>query len=347
KATFEQYPRRQQLMRKYANVSTDWKKELADYSNYLKANPTPAVQPEPVKQTKVDLKKINAWGFDAEQARQKQLSSNSETEKVVEIMPGVNMHFTWIPEGSFMMGKDKGGKQAVDHKKVNIGKGFWMGTLEVTNEQVRSLMPEHDSRFIGQQWKDHTTPGYTANDANQPAIRVTWEKAKEYCKLLSDKTGLNIKLPTEEQWEWACRAGSTGDMWYGDQSSVYSEYENLADFTIKDLAVWGLEPTVPMPDNFFCRQFWDYVPRDKESNDKNLISSKGGQYKANPWGLYDMHGNVAEWTDSDSKEASFSNHKIVRGGSWRDRSSKATAYSRRYYKPWQAPYNVGFRVVID
>lgn len=347
KATFEQYPRRQQLMRKYANVSTDWKKELADYANYLKTNPATPVKPEPVKSAKVDWKKVNAWGFNADEARQKQQASNSVTEKVIEIAPGVNMNFTWIPEGQYMKGKDKGARHAEDHKKVHIKKGFWMATIEVTNQQIKALMPEHDSRYIGQQWKDHTTPGYSANEPAQPAVRVTWENAKEYCKLLSEKTGLNIKLPTEEQWEWACRAGSTDDMWYGDRSAEYSNYENMADFTIKDLAVWGLEPTVPMPDGFFCRQFWDFVPRDKASNDKNLISAAGAQYQANPWGLYDMHGNVAEWTDSDSDESNFDQHKIVKGGSWRDRASKSTASSRRYYRPWQAPYNVGFRVIID
>ncbi|MGL5704961.1 MAG: formylglycine-generating enzyme family protein, partial [Tannerellaceae bacterium] len=118
-------------------------------------------------------------------------------------------------------------------------------------------------------------------------------------------------------------------------------------YTIKNLAVWGLEPTVPIPDGHFTRKFWDFVPRDKESNDGNLITVEGGKYKANPWGLFDMHGNVAEWTASEcSEHPTYVGQKTVCGGSWRDRAAKSTAWTRRYFQPWQAPFNVGFRVII-
>lgn len=353
KGTFEQYPRRQQLMQKYANVSTDWKRELKDYANYLKGQEE-VVPTKTVQSTKADKtsKKSKAtmpkWGFDEKMAKNIQLTSTNSIIKNIEIAPGVNMEFTWIPSGKYLMGEDKGGKHAVNHKDVNVDKGFWMGTIEVSNTQFGAIFPEHDSRFIGQQWKDHTTPGYPANNPEQSAIRMTWDKAMEYCQILSKRTGLNMTLPTEEQWEWACRAGSTSDMWYGDRSDDYSEYENLADLTIRDLAVYGLEPTIPMPYDFFCREFWDYVPRDTFANDKNLISVKGGQYKPNPWGLYDMQGNVAEWTRSGAKgNERYEGNKVVCGGSWRDRADKATASTRRFFKPWQSPYNVGFRVIIE
>jgi formylglycine-generating enzyme required for sulfatase activity len=137
-------------------------------------------------------------------------------------------------------------------------------------------------------------------------------------------------------------------MWYGNREENYSNYENLADYTIKDLAVWGMEPTVPMPDNAYSlRKYWDFVPRDTASNDKNLISVKGGQYKSNPWGLYDMQGNVAEWTNSEcNTNERYMGDKVVCGGSWRDRAAKSTISSRRYFKEWQAPFNVGFRVIV-
>ena len=241
------------------------------------------------------------WVFNAETAKEMQKKSSSETIKDIEIAPGVTMQFTWIPEGKFVTGVDNGGKEAVDHKEININKGFWMGTIEVSNAQYSALVPEHDSRFIGQQWKDHTTPGYPANLPEQSAIRMTWDEAMNYCKMLSEKTGLKMTLPTQEQWEWACRAGSNNDMWYGDKKTDYSEYKNLADMTIRDLAVYGLEPTVPMPYDFFCREFWDFVPRDTFSNDKNLISAKGGQYKPHAWGLHDMHGHAADWITHDAQ----------------------------------------------
>ncbi|MEG0033052.1 MAG: SUMF1/EgtB/PvdO family nonheme iron enzyme, partial [Mucinivorans sp.] len=244
-------------------------------------------------------------------------------------------------------GVDQGGKSPSSYEQVSIDQGFWMGALEVSNAQYCALIGDHDSRFIGQQWKDHTTPGYPANEPDQPVIRVSWDQAVAYCDKLSEKWGVKVTLPTQQQWEWACRAGSGADMWYGDREADYSAYENLADYTIKDLAVWGLEPTVPMPDNSVTREFWDFVPRDVKSNDKNLISVRGGQYQANPWGLYDMQGNVAEWTMSECKtNGRYFGSKIVCGGSWRDRASKATISSRRYYKSWQAPFNVGLRVVV-
>lgn len=348
KEKYDQYSRRRQLMEKYGNVSVDWRKEIENYADQLKKQ-TP-VQPERVlleKKASINKEKITHWCFDATKAAELQQQSAGQTERKIEIAPGISMCFTWIPKGEYMKGDDDGSLLPVNHRKVAIKEGFWMGVLEVSNAQYRVLFPKHDSRFIGQQWKDHTTPGYPANEPDQPVIRISWQEASDYCKQLSEKTGLNISLPTEEEWEWACRAGSGTDMWYGESATAYSKYENMADFTIKDLAVWGLDPTVPMPDDFFMREFWDYVPRDKASNDGSLISVAGGKYTANPWGLYDMHGNVAEWTLSDRKTGGgLVSEKVVCGGSWRDRASKSTAFSRRYFKPWQAPFNVGFRVII-
>ncbi|MEG1749091.1 MAG: SUMF1/EgtB/PvdO family nonheme iron enzyme [Tannerellaceae bacterium] len=346
KATFPQYERRQELMKKYANVSVDWKKELADYSKALSNAPIQTIMPKAEPEQKIDRKKITRWCFDANNAKEMQQNTNTLREKQIEVAPGINMRFVWIPKGSYTKGTDKGGKQPTDYKEVAIKDGFWMGALEVSNAQYCALVNEHDSRFIGQQWKDHTTPGYPANEPEQPAIRVSWEEATDYCKKLSEKSGLNVTLPTEEEWEWACRAGSGDDMWYGARDADYSAYENLADLTIRDLAVWGLDPTVPLPYDSWIREFWDFVPRDTTSNDKNLISVRGGQYQANPWGLFDMQGNVAEWTNSEcNTNKRYQGDKVVCGGSWRDRASKATIATRRYYKKWQAPFNVGFRVI--
>ncbi len=355
KTAFEQYPRRQELMQKYANVSADWKKELQDYAQILESRSagSKSITPESISKTKNQKtkstdKKLQSWHFNPEEAVRMQKEETNQSERIIEITPGITMVFTRIPAGTFMKGTDNGSGKAVDHRKINIEKGFWMGKLEVSNAQYHAFYPEHDSRFIGQQWKDHTTPGYPANEPDQPVIRVSWQDAKNFCDSLSQHTGLLVKLPTEAQWEWACRAGSNTDMWYGNATDDYSEYENLADYTIKDLAVWGLEPTVPIPDDSWLRENWDFVPRDRFANDKNLISVRSGQYTPNPWGLYDMHGNVAEWTDSTCEDhPRYAGDKVVCGGSWRDRAAKSTAFYRRYYKPWQAAFNVGFRVIIE
>lgn len=341
---YDQYERRRELMEKYGGASVDWRKELKDYVDYLKQKGADRpVAPLAEKVTPAP-RSASGWGFDKAAALRMQQKGVTATERSIEVAPGVLMRFRWIPAGKYVRGKDAGSRGATDFHKQKIAKGFWMGEMEVSNRQYTALVPEHDSRFIGQQWKDHTTPGYPANRPEQPVVRVSWTEAMAYCRKLSEKTGLNITLPTEEQWEWACRAGSTDDMWYGKATDDYSAYENLADRTIGQLAVMGVNPK-PMPADYELRKFWDFVPRDTFADDRSLISVKGGTYRSNPWGLYDMHGNVAEWTNSE--RSAGSTEKVVCGGSWRDRAAKATARYRRYFEPWQAAYNVGFRVIIE
>ncbi|MGL4852721.1 MAG: SUMF1/EgtB/PvdO family nonheme iron enzyme [Phocaeicola sp.] len=348
KATYDQYPRRMQLMQRFANVSNDWKAELANYAKYLDDKTTTegdavkAVKLQPAKSTKAAPSGLTNWGFSPTTAKEMQTKEKTEATKVIEVTPGVEMKLVWIPAGKFAV------NEAGKAKNTTIKKGFWMGELEVTNQQYCALVPEHDSRFFDQQWKDHTTPGLPANKPEQPVIRISWGEAMAYCEELSKKTGMNVTLPTAEQWEWAARAGSTEDFWFGNVGTDYSEYDNMADFMMKDLAVWGLDPTFPIPDSdVSTRRFWDYALRDRESNDKNVVSVKGGQYKPNHWGLYDLHGNVAEWTASSTELGKFKGDKIVKGGSWKDRAKNSTASTEKYFKEWQAPFNVGFRVIIE
>jgi formylglycine-generating enzyme required for sulfatase activity len=94
-----------------------------------------------------------------------------------------------------------------------------------------------------------------------------------------------------------------------------------------------------------------YIPNDKDVDDGNLIMTNVGQYKPNPFGLYDINGNVSEWT-ADSYTDSLGGEKVgdkktVRGGSWRDRAKWSRVTVRRGYEPWQKVYNVGFRVIIE
>ena len=96
------------------------------------------------------------------------------------------------------------------------------------------------------------------------------------------------------------------------------------------------------------------MPKEETVNDGSLIQVGGKKYEANPFGLYNMHGNVGEWTRSDyvsypykenSKETS--EYKVVRGGSWVERPKYSTAHSRKAFYPWQPIFNVGFRVIIE
>ena len=204
--------------------------------------------------------------------------------------------------------------------------------------------------MIDQQWKDHIYAGYPANKPEMPAIRVTWNESMDFCNWLSTASGQKVSLPTESQWEWAARAGSDQPFHFGE--SGFEQHANLADESIGLLAVRGVNPK-PVPVNARS-PVNDFVPRDASFNDGRMIPDGTAQYLANPWGLYDMHGNVAEWTRSDYKpypyvesDGASNDRKSVRGGSWRDRPHRATSAYRLGYLPYQRVFNVGFRIIIE
>ncbi len=341
----DQYARRIALTDTYANgASVDWKKEIADYTALLKSQgKIQAEMPEFTKEAKVKDAKAKGWPFKA---------TADTNKKVIEIGKGVKMTFVRIPAGEFVMGSNSGESDAKPEGKVAIKEDFWMGEIEVSNEQYNVLYPEHTSRYMDQQWKDHINPGYPAFLPEQPVIRVSWNEAMAFCEELSKSTGLKITLPTEAQWEWACRAGTDTDLWYGDIDSNFSKKENMADKTTLLFAVAGMDPK-PMKSNHAMYKHYTFLPKDERSDDGNLIQTKGASYEANPFGLYDMHGNVAEWTRSDylpypyGKSKEESEYKVARGGSSLDRPKKSTSHSRRGYYPYQRVYNVGFRVIIE
>ncbi|RHJ87909.1 SUMF1/EgtB/PvdO family nonheme iron enzyme [Parabacteroides sp. AM08-6] len=351
---FDQIARRKELTDKYANeAGVDWKKEIADYADYLKSKgPITPVMPEKEPPVKEKSLKVKGWPFDAT-AIKAMLADEKSTRKEIELAPGIKMTFVRIPAGQFVMGSYHGQKDCYPTSKVKIDKAFWMGEMEVTNEQYRVIFPEHDSRYVDQQWKDHVNQGYPANKPEQPVIRVSYNSAMEYCKQLSEKTGLNITLPTEAQWEWACRAGSGEDFWYGNLNTDFGKYENLADKTTLKLAVSGIDPQ-PMPKTAFWYKYYIFLPKEENVDDGNLVQTGEKCYQANPFGLYNMHGNVAEWTRSDylpypytEKAKGTSEYKVVRGGSYIERPKYATAYTRKAYYPYQTVFNVGFRVIIE
>ena len=232
---------------------------------------------------------------------------------------------------------------------VRIERPFWISRCEVTNRQFRQFDTRHDSRF------EHRTSwifseeylGWPLNRPEQPVVRVSWEQSMAYCQWLSAKTGLRFTLPTEAQWEYACRAGTETPFYFGKADADFSAYGNLADVNIRNLAYEAWRPKPP-----------DIVPRDDRFDDQALVTAAVGSYRPNAWGLCDMHGNVAEWTrttyrgypyqDGDGRnEALPKRAKVVRGGSWRDRPKLCTSAVRWRYEPYQRVFNVGFRVVVQ
>jgi formylglycine-generating enzyme required for sulfatase activity len=351
---FDQIARRKELTDKYAGgAGVDWKKELADYADYLKAQgPITPVKPEKVAEPKAKTVTLKGWPFDAAAAKAK-VAKESANKKVVEIAPGVKVNFVRIPAGEFVMGSLNGESDARPVSKVKIDKGFWMAELETTNEQYNTVFPDHDSRYVDQQWKDHVNQGYPANKPEQPVIRVSYNDAMEFCKKVSEKTGLNITLPTEAQWEWACRAGSDQDFWFGNLNADFGKKDNLADKTTLLFAVYGVDPQ-PMAKTNPWYPYYTFLPKEESVDDGNLVQVGGKAYEANPFGLYCMHGNVAEWTRSDyvsypynEKSKEVSEYKVVRGGSYIERPKFSTSYSRKGFYPYQRVFNVGFRMIIE
>ena len=186
-----------------------------------------------------------------------------------------------------------------------------MGICEVRNIEYKQFDKSHDSRFIDQQWKDHSTPGYPANEPDQPVIRITWQEAMGFCKWLSKKTGLKITLPTEAQWEWS-NPNYTMDFiprspFFSDKAKVVTgvgQYNPNA---------WGLHD-----------MHGNVVEWTRTTYERYPYSETDGRNNEKPIGM-----------------------KAARGGSWRDRPKSATSSYRLAYRPWQPVYNVGFRIIAE
>lgn len=305
--------------------------------------------PENLPTIKKDLGKpvaVNGFPFTVEQAGK---------QESLDLGNGVKMNLREIPAGKFAMGSISETPSEAPMSAVDIKKPFYMGETEVTLEQYRQFDPTYENGFYDMHFKDQVRPGYEMNNPKFPVIRVSWEKAMEFCKWLSKKTGKKVTLPTEAQWEYAARAGSDKPFYFGEIGDDFSQYANLADIKIKETAVSGVDPKpIKNPDRFF-----DFVPRDEKYDDGVLHLAEVGKYKPNAFGLYDMIGNVAEWTRSKYQPYPWKNDasrddisdtytdRAVRGGSWRDRPVRATASWRWGYPGWRPVYNVGFRVIIE
>ncbi|OVE82144.1 hypothetical protein BVY04_01795 [bacterium M21] len=174
------------------------------------------------------------------------------------------------------------------------------------------------------------------------------------------KPAKKVTLPTEAQWEWACRAGTSTSMNYGAVDTDFSKSANLADFSLGN---YNGDPYIQDYKEAHTgneENIYDHwVPWVKEVNDGCFLQEQGGKFAANAWGLHDMHGNVAEWTrsvykpypyratDGRNDTATGKGERVVRGGSWFDRPKLSTSSFRRFYRDYQKVYNVGFRVIVE
>ena len=337
--------RRRQAEKQYANLDYNPEEIVNPYQPAEYKAPAPAPVPAPATPPTVP-----GWPFDATAAKAMQKAQPLE----LDLGGGQKIKLSGIPAGEFIMGSNDESPAEQPMSRVKIDQAFWMGTTEITMAQFQQFDPNFENGVYDMRWKDQTRRGYFMNEPEFPAIRITWEKANAFCDWLSKKTGRKVALPTEAQWEWACRAGTATPMNYGDFNTDFSANENLADASLTKLVVTGVDPK-PMSNP---PREMDYELRDKRFNDGVVHLAKVGSYKTNAWGLHDMHGNVAEWTrsayrpypysDADGRNnANTDELKVVRGGSWYQRQHRATSSWRLSYPGWQRVYNVGFRVVVE
>jgi len=267
-------------------------------------------------------------------------------ERQVELGEGMSLRLRYVPAGEFTMGDAAGLADEKPVRKMRSG-GFWSGQFEITNEQYALFDPKHDSKIERSDFLHFSDEdrGWRVNGPKQPVCRVTWQQAMEFCNWLSKKTGEHFRLPTEAEWEYAARGGSQSQMWFGDTGTDFRAFANLADYMLL------YPPSVG-------RYIPAWRPAVASVNDGYRVSAPAGSYDPNQFGLYDMLGNVAEWTLSTYRpypynpadgrdDAASAGRKVVRGGSWYDRPEYARSAFRKAYHPWQGVFDVGFRVIVE
>lgn len=333
--------RRAESRKEFANIDAD----PETISTPVAVTPLPR---PPAPKPAPPLPALAGWPMDAataakvQQGRAKQLGM--PVEQSMDLGDGVKLELSLIPEGSFVMGSADGEEDEVPATVVKIARPFLIGSREITNRQFARFRTDHDSGFVSQFNKDHTSRGEPVNNPEQPVLRVTWNEAMDFCRWLSARTGGNVTLPDEAQWEYACRAGTSTPLVWGAVDADFSKLANLADKRVNDLTI---------------RDSPDWIPSNPNVNDGACATANTGRYAPNAWGLHDMHGNAAEWTlssyqpypwkadDGRNRIDSPGAQRVLRGGSFYDRPHRARSAFRLSYPAWQRVYNAGFRVVVE
>ena len=277
---------------------------------------------------------ISNWPLSKDQAKQMQ-SKLGNIHRMIRLDDNIAINMIKIPAGTFLMGDVNGYRNEWPQQVININNPFWISTHEITNEQFRAFFPDHDSRYYQKRRARHDGRGLTLNENKQPVIRVSWKDAVAFCNQLSEKSGLKISLPTEAQWEYACRAGSASPLYYGEEEDDFSSWANLGDQSFGPYLFKSGGVTHRVMDGAYLA--------DTLHNDHYVVTAPVGSYLPNNWGLYDMHGNAAEWVKGKIEN----NYVMARGGSFYDHPKRARSAYRTTYPDWQKVYNVGFRIVAE
>ena len=240
------------------------------------------------------------------------LNRDKKWEKRVEVSPGVELALVYVPNGSFAMGSlpEAKDEDSQPQHSVTIGRAFWIGKSEVTQAQWKAVMGKSPSAFKGD---------------DLPVDNVSWNDSLAFVAAVNQRLGLDndkgFRLPTEAEWEYACRAGTTSNFSFSDSK------KNLAKYAWFD-----------------------------ETSKKTTHAV--GQFLPNPWGVYDMYGDVSEWCEdvwhSDYKGAPADGtawggndeDRVHRGGHWDRSATRSKSSSRDHDEAKKGDKTIGLRVVL-
>jgi formylglycine-generating enzyme required for sulfatase activity len=275
----------------------------------------------------------------------------------------IGMKLRLIPAGTFQMGSDTSDPDAQDDEKVagkkhavRITRPFYMGTTEVTVGQFRKFVEKMNYKTEAEkdgkgdsEWNEAKhgyerhpkstwrSPGFKQED-DHPVVDVSWNDAMAFCEWLSQEEGQSYRLPTEAEWEYACRARRTTRYSSGDDPESLATVANVADGTARER----------YPD-------WTFAIKAK---DVFIFTAPVGRFLPNAFGLFDMHGNVWEWCadysasdyyakspPADPQNQSRTPFRVLRGGSWFSEPRYCRSAGRAWYMPGARNGILGFRVV--
>jgi formylglycine-generating enzyme required for sulfatase activity len=261
------------------------------------------------------------WPFDAEEAKERQRDTaralGVEDAQEIDLGKGVKVALVLIPAGQFTMGSPPTEAQRNDdetQRQVTISRPFWMGKHEVTQEQWEALGLKNASNLKG---------------ANNPVECVSWHDVQDFLQKLNARAGgRRFALPTEAQWEYACRAGTATPFHFGETISTdQANYDG------------------------------NYTYGNGQKGEYRRETTVVGIFPPNAWGLRDMHGNVWEWcqdwfgaykegAQTDPTGSEKRDYRVVRGGSWYSDPRLLRSASRSGILPVDRYHSVGFRLVL-
>ena len=293
-----------------------------------------------------------------------QAATEAITIEAKEITNSLGMRLIWIPAGEFQMGAPDSDldapAQTRPQHRVHITKPFRLAKFETTFAQFRQFVTEtayqmeaerdgtgswgytgskeallvQDPKF---NWK---SAGFDQGD-DHPVVNVTWNDAVEFCRWLSQKEKRAYRLPTEAEWEYACRAGSNSNWYAGNDEQILPSIANVADRSLSTNRI-----------AFRYAKPWD---------DGFAFTAPVGRFQANAFGLHDMHGNVWEWCSDWYDEKFYSQSpeddpqgpltpqmfRVQRGGSWINLPRSSFSAHRLWNVPGTRNATSGFRVACD